>query len=174
MKAALPKRRSLIYFYQRLTYLLPTFNTHKRYAGTPFICTCFLMSIYKSRSFPLRANWRKSDCSVDGEPQGNWIHIHGISNKNLPLSSHTKGTALTTMYRCNFFPFSFCSVKLASSSVAALLVSSPRTYRQLPRATTHESSQYSRGSPEKTTESQRCVTLYHIFQWKGWIDNAGI
>ena len=25
-----------------------------------------------SRSFPLRAGWRKSDSSVDGEPQGNW------------------------------------------------------------------------------------------------------
>ena len=25
-----------------------------------------------SRSFPLRADWRKSDSSVDGEPQGNW------------------------------------------------------------------------------------------------------
>ena len=25
-----------------------------------------------SRSFPLRADWRKSDRSVDGEPQGNW------------------------------------------------------------------------------------------------------
>ena len=25
-----------------------------------------------SGSFPLRADWRKSDSSVDGEPQGNW------------------------------------------------------------------------------------------------------
>ena len=25
-----------------------------------------------SRSFPLRADWRKSDSSVDGEPQRNW------------------------------------------------------------------------------------------------------
>ena len=25
-----------------------------------------------SRSFPLRADWRKSDSSFDGEPQGNW------------------------------------------------------------------------------------------------------
>ena len=25
-----------------------------------------------SRSFPLRADWQKSDSSVDGEPQGNW------------------------------------------------------------------------------------------------------
>ena len=38
MKAALPKRRRFICNYQRLTYHLPTFNTHKRYAGTPFIC----------------------------------------------------------------------------------------------------------------------------------------
>ena len=36
MKAALPKRRSFFFpDYQRLTYHLPTFNTHKRYAGTP-------------------------------------------------------------------------------------------------------------------------------------------
>ena len=38
MKAALPKRRSFMCNYQRLSYHLPTFNTHKRYAGTPFIC----------------------------------------------------------------------------------------------------------------------------------------
>ena len=25
-----------------------------------------------SRSFPYRVDWRKSDSSVDGEPQGNW------------------------------------------------------------------------------------------------------
>ena len=36
--AALPKRRSFICNYQRLTYHLPTFSPHKRYAGTPFIC----------------------------------------------------------------------------------------------------------------------------------------
>ena len=35
IKAALPKRRGFIWNYQRLTYHLPTFNTHKRYAGTP-------------------------------------------------------------------------------------------------------------------------------------------
>ena len=34
MKAALPKRRSFICDYLRLAYHLPTFNTHKRYAGT--------------------------------------------------------------------------------------------------------------------------------------------
>ena len=39
MKAALPKRRSFICNYQRLTYHLPTFSTHKRYAGNPLICT---------------------------------------------------------------------------------------------------------------------------------------
>ena len=39
MKAALPKRRSFICNYQRLTYHLPTFSTHKRYVGNPFICT---------------------------------------------------------------------------------------------------------------------------------------
>ena len=39
MKAALPKRRSFICNYQRLTYHLPTFSTHKRYVGNPFVCT---------------------------------------------------------------------------------------------------------------------------------------
>ena len=28
--------------------------------------------LFDSCSFPLRADWRKSDSSVDGEPQGNW------------------------------------------------------------------------------------------------------
>ena len=31
----------------------------------------FLNVSLHSRSFPLRADWRKSDISVDGEPQGN-------------------------------------------------------------------------------------------------------
>ena len=39
MRAAFPKRRSFICNYQRLTYHLPTFSTHKRYSGNPFICT---------------------------------------------------------------------------------------------------------------------------------------
>ena len=38
MKAALLKRRSFICNYQRLTYHLPTFSTHKPDTGTPFIC----------------------------------------------------------------------------------------------------------------------------------------
>ena len=33
--------------------------------------TFFLVFLY-SRPFPYRADWRKSDSSVDGEPQGNW------------------------------------------------------------------------------------------------------
>ena len=33
---------------------------------------CFSMFVYKRRSFPLRTDWRKSDSSVGGEPQGNW------------------------------------------------------------------------------------------------------
>ena len=32
-----------------------------------------------SRSFPLRADWRKSDSSVDGESQGNWnLNSRGV------------------------------------------------------------------------------------------------
>ena len=34
--------------------------------------TCFSMFSLHSRSFPLCADWRKSDSSVDGESQGNW------------------------------------------------------------------------------------------------------
>ena len=33
--------------------------------------TFFLVFLY-SRPFPYRADWRKSDSSVDGDPQGNW------------------------------------------------------------------------------------------------------
>ena len=33
---------------------------------------CFLNVCLHSRSFPLRADWQKSDSSVDGEPQLNW------------------------------------------------------------------------------------------------------
>ena len=38
------------------------------------IGTGFSMFVYipDSHLFPLYANWRKSDSSVDGEPQGNW------------------------------------------------------------------------------------------------------
>ena len=35
------------------------------------LVTPFSMFVY-IRSFPLRADWRESDSSVDGEPQGNW------------------------------------------------------------------------------------------------------
>ena len=35
MKTALPKHWTFIRNYQRLTHHLPTFNTHKCYAGTP-------------------------------------------------------------------------------------------------------------------------------------------
>ena len=34
--------------------------------------TCFSMFVYLPVRFALRADWRKSDSSVDREPQGNW------------------------------------------------------------------------------------------------------
>ena len=34
--------------------------------------TCFFSVCLRSRSLPLHADWRKSDSSVDEEPQGNW------------------------------------------------------------------------------------------------------
>ena len=37
-----------------------------------FQCLFTFALIFTSRSFSLRADWRKSDSSVDGEPQGNW------------------------------------------------------------------------------------------------------
>ena len=66
MKVALPKRRSFICDYQRLTYPLLTFNTHKRYAGTPLFvsnsCTviCFV-----------RCNTRNPRLSASGQTQSN-------------------------------------------------------------------------------------------------------
>ena len=42
MKAALPKHWTFIRNYQRLTHHLPTFNTHKRYAGTLYLQREFL------------------------------------------------------------------------------------------------------------------------------------
>ena len=33
--------------------------------------TCFLMFVFIS-FLPVRADWRKSDSSVNAEPQGNW------------------------------------------------------------------------------------------------------
>ena len=36
------------------------------------LCTCFFNVCLHSRSFPLHANWQKSDSSVNGEPQGDW------------------------------------------------------------------------------------------------------
>ena len=39
------------------------------------LCTCFSMFFFffvHQRSFSLRADWRKLDSSVDGEPQGHW------------------------------------------------------------------------------------------------------
>ena len=45
MKAALPKRRSFICNYRRLTYHLPTFNTHKRYVRTAFIIRFFCVFV---------------------------------------------------------------------------------------------------------------------------------
>ena len=34
--------------------------------------TCFFNVCLRSRSFPLHADWRKSDSSVNEAPQGNW------------------------------------------------------------------------------------------------------
>ena len=34
--------------------------------------TCFSMFFLRSLSFPLHADWQKSDSSVEEEPQGNW------------------------------------------------------------------------------------------------------
>ena len=38
-----------------------------------------------SRSFPLHTDWRKSDSSVDGEPQGNWRR--NSNSKDVVVSS---------------------------------------------------------------------------------------
>ena len=64
MKVALPIRRSLICNYQRLTYPLPTFNTHKRYAGTPlFVCNSCTVICF------VRCNTRNPRLSASGQTQ---------------------------------------------------------------------------------------------------------
>ena len=40
-----------------------------------------------SRSFPLLADWRKSDSSVDGESQGNWRW--NLNSRDVVASSHS-------------------------------------------------------------------------------------
>ena len=45
-----------------------------------------------SRSFPLRADWRKSECSVDLEPQRNWrrnLNSRNVVSSSLSFSRHT-------------------------------------------------------------------------------------
>ena len=47
--------------------------------------TCFFNVCSHSHSFSLRADWRKSDSSVDGEPQGNWKwNLNFASSPSLP------------------------------------------------------------------------------------------
>ena len=36
------------------------------------LCMCFSMFVYICAHFRFALSWRKSDSSVDGEPQGNW------------------------------------------------------------------------------------------------------
>ena len=36
------------------------------------LATCFSMFVHIRAGFRLRADWRKSESSVDGEPQGDW------------------------------------------------------------------------------------------------------
>ena len=52
------------------------------------LCTCFFNVCLHSRSFPLHANWQKSDSSVNGEPQGigGGIQILETSLQALPPS----------------------------------------------------------------------------------------
>ena len=44
-------------------------SRYKRLIGRD---NCFSMFVCIRAPFPLLADWRKSDSSVDGEPQGNW------------------------------------------------------------------------------------------------------
>ena len=44
--------------------------------------TSFSMFVYISRSFPLRADWRKPASSVDGEPQGTWRRIFSLQRRS--------------------------------------------------------------------------------------------
>ena len=47
----------------------------------------FFSVFLHSRSFPLHADWRKSDSSVEGEPQGNWRWKFKFQRRSCKLSA---------------------------------------------------------------------------------------
>ena len=54
--------------------------------------SCHVNVCLHSRSFPLRADLRKSGCSVDGEPQGNWgrnLNSRNVVSSSPSFSRHT-------------------------------------------------------------------------------------
>ena len=61
---------------------------------------CFFHVCLHSRSFPLRTDWRKSDSSVDGEPQGNW-KWHSNSSVVESSLSFSRPTATAPRRACS-------------------------------------------------------------------------
>ena len=54
-----------------------------------------------SRSFPLRTDWRKSDISVDGEPQGNWRRNSNSGDEVASSSSFSRLAARAPRRTCS-------------------------------------------------------------------------
>ena len=55
-------------------------------SGVIYLWFVFFNVCLHSRSFPLRADWWKSDCSVDGEPQGTPSLSHSTTKSALESS----------------------------------------------------------------------------------------
>ena len=68
------RRESLQLRLQNLNICIEKDDTKCRLADMTLVMTSLPLALVcsHSHSFPLRANWRKSDSLVDGEPQGNW------------------------------------------------------------------------------------------------------
>ena len=70
------------------------------------LATCFFNVCLRSRSFPLHADWRKSDSSVDREPQGNWSWNSNSRYVFASSPSFSRRTARASGRACSQAPLS--------------------------------------------------------------------
>ena len=70
------------------------------------LATCFFNVCLRSRSFPLHADWRKSDSSVDREPQGNWSWNSNSRYVVVSSPSFSRRTARAPRRACSQAPLS--------------------------------------------------------------------
>ena len=70
------------------------------------LATCFFNVCLRSRSFPLHADWRKSDSSVDREPQGNWNWNSNSRYVVVSSPSFSRRTARAPRRACSQAPLS--------------------------------------------------------------------